>query len=219
MKNQFHHTVNDLKSQPLLAITHALRCLDAGFDALAQSVRTKISAPTLILTQAEHFKTLIPQCMHDCPAFVLWLPTTFTGDILDLAHVEPIVYGRSAPDLKKRDLMMSWGHFDFTFATFASPLLPSIQAQHDNGDIAMIFATDILTVVSVLPISSDFLDSVNSLASQCGEHYQPTKLFSDEWLKGASKRRRDPDEFELDTAGRRIVLLQPRRVSRPDRIA
>lgn len=107
MKNQFHHTVNDLKSQPMLAITHALRRLDAGFDALEQSVRTKISAPTLILTQAEHFKTLIPQCMHDCPAFVLWLPTTFTGDILDLAHVEPTVYGRSAPDLKKRDLMMS----------------------------------------------------------------------------------------------------------------
>lgn len=218
MNHTFRTGVNKLQSHPILDSTHNLAALDAGFAALAESAATRISEPTILLTQARHFETLFPSCFRNCPAFVIWLPLSQSMDIFDLAYTKPIVYGRTSPDLRERDLMIAWGHDYFTYASFATPLLPSMEVQQDGGAIPMIFATQTHAAASVLSMDSDLLDALNLEAGRCSTNYQPRSEHSAEMLHAAAKRKRDPFEFELDPNGRSVMLLRPRRAVRPGQL-
>lgn len=218
MNHTFRTAVNKLQSHPILDSTHNLETLDAGFSALTKSACTHISEPTILLTQARHFETLFPSCFRNCPAFVMWLPLIHSEDIFDLAYTKPLVYGRTSPDLRSRELMMGWGHDFFTYASFAAPLLQSLEVQQGGGAIPMIFATVTHAAASVLSMDSDLLDALNLEAGRCSTNYQPRAEHSAEMLQAASKRKRDPFEFELDPNGRSVVLLRPRRAVRPGQL-
>ena len=218
MLESFRTVVSSMKKQPLVDCTDFLGGVDQGFDAFAHAAEMSSSLPSLIVTNSAQFGALIPECLHTCPAFVMWLPPEFSEDIQELAHATPFVYGRTSPDLRERDLMLGWGTSNLMFASFAGRLLPSIQSQQSGGAIPMIFATAAKTAITVLPISLELLDSLSHTGSRCGQNFYPRKEFSAEWMKASSKRRRDPLELELDPIGRPVVLLQPRTALRSVRI-
>ncbi|CAM8635905.1 hypothetical protein MCEMSEM22_00789 [Comamonadaceae bacterium] len=210
MQESFRTVVNSMKKQPLVDCTDFLGVVDQGFDAFAQAAKKSSSLPSLIVTNAAQFGVLIPKCLHTCTAFVVWLPSEFTEDIQELAHVTPFVYGRTSPDLQERDLMLAWGTSNFTFAGFADGLLSIIQSQKRGGAIPIIFATEVQAAISVLSVNMALQKSLTHTGSRCGQDFHPRQEFSEEWLKAASKRRRDPSELELDPIGRPVVLLRPR---------
>jgi hypothetical protein len=214
MQESFRTVVSSMKKHPLVEETDFLGGVAQRFDAFAHAVEASGSCPSLIIAQGAQFGMLVPECLHTCPAFVMWLPSEFSEDIQELAHATPFAYGRTSPDLRQRDLMLAWGTSNFTFASFATNLLPGIRHQRRGGAIPMIFATSSKAAVTALPVNTELLDNLNHIGSQCGQNFNPRKEFSGEWLKAASKRRRDPMTFELDPLGRPVVLLRTRAAPR-----
>lgn len=214
----FRTAVNKLLSHPILDSSRNLAALDAGFAALAQSAYTQIGEPTILVTQASCFETLFPSCLHNCPAFVIWLPVAHSEDIFEMSRTKPMVYARTSPDLRERDMMMGWGSSRYTFATSAYPLLRSMEMQQNGGAIPMIFATARHAAATVLSIDSGFLATLNREAVRCSTNYYPHAEYSSEVLSAAAKRMHDPFEFELDPNGRSVILLRTPRAELPEKI-
>ncbi len=210
-------TVDELKKKPLCDSTLALRSADTGYDSLAKSAAEKISVPTILLTRAEHFEKLIPKCLHRCPAFIIWLPDDFSGDVFDLAHITPEVHNRTSLDLTECDPVIKWECSGFAFTAFAHSLTPSFVEQQVAGAIVVIFATSQKTSITAIAIDAELQEQLNH-HWDIWEDYAPNFAHTEAELKAAAGRRVDPHEFELDARGNRVILLRPRRAVRPDRL-
>lgn len=208
---------SDLKSLPWYASTDDVCFLDDGFDAFVKSVNKNAMHPSLVVTRAKHFDTLIPTSLQHCPAWVIWLSNDFSDEIVSLARQEPIVHHRTSKDLTERDLTLAWGTSDWAFTAFESPLRECIKEQQDGGHIAVIFATATHVAVTALSIDCEFIEDLSIKRSRCGLNYHPLREHTAKELKAAVQRKRDPYEWELDGVGRKVILLQPKTASRPDR--
>lgn len=198
------------------AATQDLRDIDCAFDAVAQVADEKVFGPTLLITKGEFFQQLVPKSLHDCPAYLIWLPRVFSSSIFELAYALPTLGERTTATLTKRDLVFRWATADLAFTSFLDPLRQSMMEQHDNGAISVIFATDTHTAITALPIDVEFLEYLVYKDGLCNINYDPSYYYSRDQLKAATMRKRDPDEFEFDDAGRKVVLLKSRRVAPSD---
>lgn len=212
-----HELRSDLKSLPWHASTKDVCALDDGFYAFVKSISKKAVLPALVVTRAKHFATLVPTSLQHCPAWVIWLSNDFSEEIVSLAHQEPTVHNRKSKDLLDRDPILVWGAQGWGFTAFASPLLESINAQKDGGHIVVIFATPTQVAVRALNIGFEFLQDLSIERTRC-MNYRPVSEHTAEELRAARQLECDPYEWELDDAGRKVILLLPRTASWPDRV-
>ena len=77
----FEFERDELATLPWEAEAEDVCDLDAGFNAFLQHASNRAADPTLYVTKASTFETLVPKALHRFDAWVLWLPHLDSADI------------------------------------------------------------------------------------------------------------------------------------------
>jgi hypothetical protein len=220
MTEKIRAAIAELKNRPWTAATYDMCQLDVGYETFVRTAKDKIYEPSIVVTSARNFETLMPKCLHHSPAFVIWLPPQLEYVTYVLPQVTPKAREHTSIDLRKRDLVVSWTCVGMSFLATMSALKASIAKQAQEGAMPLIIASETHTAVSVLLLDADFLEELTRAGNRCGEHYRPEQEYAPEVLEAAMKRkwarRTLADECIFQELRESDVVLRPRRAFRPD---
>lgn len=220
MTEKLHAAITGLRNRPWTAATSDMCRLDDGYATFVQTAKDKLCEPSIVVTPARNFRTLVPKCLHHSPALVIWLPPQLQYVMSVLPHVTPTAGDRTSPDLRRRDLVLSWTCAGQAFIAKASALKASMNRQAQEGAMPLIFASVAHTAISVLLLDDKLLNGLVTVGSRCGEHYSPEQEHTPEILQAAMKRkwarRTLADECIFQELRESDVVLRPRRAFRPD---
>jgi hypothetical protein len=179
---------DELATLPWTADTADVRDLDAGFNAFVQHASRHAPDPTLYVTSAANFGTLVPATLHDTDAWVLWLPHLDAIEIDALAHQTPCAIHLRELLKQPCDLCLAWQTPMWCFTVFEETVLPSIRRAREDGYITVIVANDSRVAVRALRIDEDFVFDL---------------------AMGSSMLRLDETSPCLDMDGRLVMALKP----------
>jgi len=220
MTEKIRAAIVELKESPWTAATSDMCQLDDGFDAFVHTAKNKIYEPSIVVTAARHFSTLVPKGLHHSPALVIWLPPQLDFVPHLLPYVTPRVVEHTSTDLRKRDLVLDWTCMGKSFIAKVSPLKRSFDMQVGDGAIPLVFASETRTAVSALLLGDDFLDALSRVGSRCGENYCPEQEYTPEERSAAMKRKWSratlADDCIFQESRESEVVLRARRAFRPD---
>ncbi len=219
MTEKIRSAIADLKTRPWTAATYDMCQLDDGYDLFVRTAKDRIYEPSIVVTHARHFATLVPKGLHHSPVFVIWLPPQLEDVTYVLPYATPKAKAHTSTDLRKRELVVSWTCTGRSFIAKVNALKASIDRQLCDGAIPLIIASETHTAVSALLLGDDFLDELSSVGNQC-TNYCPESEFTAEELASAMRRKRAlhnlSDDCLLLESGDSTVLLRPRRAFRPN---
>lgn len=162
--------------------------LDAGFNAFVQYASNRAADPTLYVTKASNFETLVPTALRRFDAWVLWLPHLDSAEIDALGVQMPSAVHLREVNLRPLDVCLAWQAPLWCFTVVEESMLPSIRSAREDGYVAVIVANAERVAVRALRIDQDFVV---------------------ELAIGGSKLRRDATSPCLDMEGRFVMALKP----------
>ena len=162
------------------------RDLDAGFDAFADKANARDAIPSLYVTSASHFSTLVPASMQDGDAWVLWLPHLDPFEIEELAHKSPTILHDEVS--RERDVRLGWCTALWCFMAYEATVLASLRKAHKLGYVTVIFANNSRVALNAVRVDDDFVV---------------------ELVTGGIALQRDTDNIGADADGRLMFELKP----------
>ena len=161
------------------------RELDAGFDKFVEQASARLAVPSLYVTKAAHFPTLVPEAFQGGDAWVLWLPHLDPMEIDDLARQLPTTLHSPT---RTRDVRLAWRTALWCFMAYESSVSTSVGDAYKLGYVTVIIANATRVAVNAVRVDDDLVV---------------------ELLMGGQALRRDPDNCDADSEGRLLIELRP----------
>lgn len=170
------------------------RELDAGFERFVEQANARAAIPSLYVTKAAHFPTLVPEALQGGDAWVLWLPHLDPMEIDDLARQLPTALHSPT---RTRDVRLAWRTALWCFMAYEGSISTSVGDAYKHGYVTVVVANATRVAVNAVRVDDDFVV---------------------ELLMGGRVLRRDYDNFDADSEGRLLIELKPE-TYRPKRVA
>ena len=161
------------------------RELDAGFDKFVEQASARVAVPSLYVTKAAYFPTLVPEALQGGHAWVLWLPHLDPIEIEELAQQVPIALHSPT---RTRDVRLAWRTALWCVMAYEASVIASAGDAYKHGYVTVIIANATRVAVNAVRVDDDFVV---------------------ELLMGGQTLRRDPDNFDADSEGRLLIELKP----------
>lgn len=220
MAKTLRTAIKELKTRPWTASTYDMCRLDDGFNAFVRTANIKIHEPSIVVTASRHFGTLVPKCLQHSPAFVIWLPLELGFMAHELPRITPVASEYTSTNLRRRDLVLCWKIFGWSYLAKVSELKASMDMQAGEGAMPLIISSETHTSVTVLLLNVALSDELSRVGGRCGANYRPEQEYTPSELAAAMKRKsayRDvADDFIFQRPSNIHVLLRPRRAFRTD---